>query len=521
MSLLVATVRQRFPRLRPAHEGPIRPVELFDASAEDIPAVCAALCSDFRFVSLLAEATDDGVDLLYLLRSRTQPGWLGLRARVPKDVNQVPTTATLLPAADWHEREVEDLFGVVFSGHPRLGDFVLHDQRWREQLMPMLPEAAIATQDARPPSPRLWSPKRVLQAAGAFTMPVGPVYSASAESALFLLETLGEDVRRALPRLFYKFRAIEKIVEGQAVENALLRVERASGTSAVAHAWAFVQAIERICGVEVSRETELLRSFFAELERYRHHTTAIREVCESTSTLVATSQASLIEEEVLRLSGSLAGHRYLFGAIVPGGCSICPDRDTLEGAVGKLRDIDARLRELGEQLRYSSSFLDRIEEVGTISPTLADAHGLVGPVARASNQQDDLRSSQPYGGYADLDFEVPVQAEGDGYARLRVLFEEAHQSRRLLEQLASARPQAPAIDLVLQSGGAIGWAETPRGAAACFVRLRDDGNIGRLHLRTASFANWHGFRLAAEEFAFQDFPIILATMDLSVAENDR
>jgi Ni,Fe-hydrogenase III large subunit len=171
-------------------------------------------------------------------------------------------------------------------------------------------------------------------------------------------------------------------------------------------------------------------------------------------------------------------------------------------------------------LRYSSGFLDRIEEVGIISLEAALSHGLVGPLARASGVPDDLRASQPYGPYGTLVFEIPTESEGDGYARLRVLFAEARQSLRLIEQLVET-PEAAKQPRAAAANAAIGWSEAPRGACIAYVRLHPNGTVARLHLTTPSFANWLGFYVASEAFAFQDFPIILATLDLSVAESDR
>ncbi len=70
-------------------------------------------------------------------------------------------------------------------------------------------------------------------------------------------------------------------------------------------------------------------------------------------------------------------------------------------------------------------------------------------------------------------------------------------------------------------GAALGWVEAPRGGAFHWVRLNEDGRVARYRIIPPSLANWHGFHLAVEKFAFQDFPIMLSTFDLSVAENDR
>jgi len=306
------------------------------------------------------------------------------------------------------------------------------------------------------------------------------------------------------------------------IEQVILLSERFSGTSAFAHSLAFCQAVESIAGVDTPPRAKALRITLAELERLRHHVAAITGICGSTALLVATSQAGILEEEALRMTGSFTGHRYLFGLNTPGGLS----RDFDNLACGKLADdvtaLTERLCELNNMLRYSSSFLDRIEEVGAIQREQAITYGLVGPIARASGLDWDLRRTLPYGGYEEVAFEVPTEIEGDGYARLRILFREAEQSSAIIGKIARALPDSEiAKPFQYAAGKALGWVEAPRGAAFHWVRIAEDGVVSRYRLTTPSFTNWHGFHLAAENFAFQDFPIIMATFGLSNAESDR
>ncbi len=477
----------------------------------------------YRFAGLIVEQEPEEWDLRYLFYSiHGPPGWARLRVRQPLELPTFPSISPQVHAADWHEREAEDLFGVTFEGHPQLGDFVLHDDLWQEAVAPMRRDfderAALAER-----KPDLdWRPRRIVQDPGAFAMPVGPVYSGVTESAQFLLETVGEDVIRAFPRLFYKYRAVEKIAEGRTVDGCLLLAERFAATTAFAHALAFCQAVETICRVKVPPRAQMLRVLVSELERFRHHAGVIQDICESTALSVAASQAAIIEEDLLRLSCDLTGHRYLFGLAIPGGLSRdLKDSDCID-AVQTAVEISGKLRELHESLRYSSSFLDRLEGVGIISAQDARDHGLVGPIARASALEGDLRKAQPYSGYQRFEFDAPLENEGDGFARLRVLMAEAAQSVRIMRQ-APARLEAGevSVPVSLQPGRALGWAEAPRGAAFHGVHLADGGIVQRYRAIVPSFVNWHGFHLAAENFAFQDFPIILATLGLSVAENDR
>jgi Ni,Fe-hydrogenase III large subunit/Ni,Fe-hydrogenase III component G len=478
---------------------------------------------DYGFAGLIVEEQRSEWELRYVFYCDRDAGWVHVLVHQALANVTFPSISARMHAADWHEREAEDLFGLVFEGHPRLGDFVLHDDRWQENLEPMRHGF-----DGHKPvvhrAPDLdWRPRRIVEEPGAFAMPIGPIYSGVTESVHFLLETVGEDVIRTIPRLFYKYRAIEKLAEGRSVEEALLLAERFAATTAFAHALAFCQAAESICGVEVPARAKVMRVLLAELERFRHHVGAIQEICESTALVVANNQAAMLEEELLRLSCAFTGHRYLFGLAVCGGLARAFEDTACRGVVEQARGILQRLDELETMLNVSSSFLDRLEEVGIISEQEARNHGLVGPVGRASGLARDLRKAQPYSGYDAFSFDVPCEQNGDGYARLRVLFAEARQSVRLMEQAATALPggpvQVPKVEI--RGGAALGWAEAPRGATFHWLRVDEDGSVARYRLVTPSFTNWHGLHLAAEEFAFQDFPIILASFDLSVAENDR
>jgi len=462
----------------------------------------------------------------------SQPlGWVQVLVTAPLTEKTFPSIVKFVHAADWHEREAEDMYGLVFEGHPRLGDFILHDDAWQEGVEPMRhkfdPQAAMRH---RKPDED-WRPHRIVQEPGAFVMPVGPKYSGVTESVHFLLETVGEDVIRSTPRLFYKWRAIEKLAEGKTAHEVLLLAERFAATTAFAHGLAFCQAVETICGVTPPPRAKILRVFLAELERLRQHAGAIQEICESTALAVANSHAGILEEDLLRISCELTGHRYLFGLLAFAGLLSDLPNDACARALEKSRKVLAQLDGLEKQLRVSSSFLDRLEEVGIVPQRTAMVYGLLGPIARASGVVRDLRRAQPYLGYENFQFDVPREEEGDGYARLRILFAEARQSVRIMEQAVAAlrggdasSPSSSATrapQLQLRAGAALGWVEAPRGGAFHWVRLDDKGKIARYRIIPPSFANWHGFHLSVEKFAFQDFPIMLSTFDLSVAENDR
>ncbi len=521
---------------------------------EFLPEICAWLFSGlgYSFAFMIVEENAPDWSVRYIFYTSRDAGQVHVEVKFPLSRKRIPSISLQVHAADWQEREIEDLFGLFFEGHPRLGNFVLHE-KWPKGLHPMLdsfdaeqsyPEKKESYQwennqlethqsennqaenhqwENYQSESHKWVPKRILKASGAFLMPIGPVFSDHAESAHFLLETVGEDVVRTIPRFFYKYRGVEKIAQGRTVEDVILLAERFSGTSAFAHSLAFCGAVEKITETDTPARAKSLRVFFAELERIRHHTSAIAGICSSTALSVAASQASIIEEELLRLCCELTGHRYLFGLNAPGGLYHGISDDGAFDVSETLWGFLDRFKELHELLRFTSSFLDRLEEVGIVSKQNAVSYGLVGPVARASGVSTDLRTAQPYAGYnIDLKFNVAREKEGDGYARLRLLFSEIEQSINLIRQVSVSLPPGKIREKIkIMAGSDVGWAEAPVGAAFHSVRLNKEGRVARYHIMPPSFVNWHGFHLAAENFAFQDFPIIMATFGLSNAESDR
>ncbi len=490
---------------------------------EQTPLVCDWLFhqGEYHFAGLIVSERDVW-ELCYLFATSNDVRYIKIITTSALQDPNFQSVSVFVHAADWHEREAEDLYGINFKGHPRLGDFILHDDIWHEGVNPMVTtfdkEAALKNL-----KPKLnWQPRKVVDIEGAFIMPIGPIFSGEAESLNIQLETIGEEIIRAFPRLFFKYRGVEKIAVGMHVKDAILLAERNAGTSAFSHALAYSLAIESSNDIKVPERAQRLRIFFAEMERIRSHINNIEAICNSTGLVVAASQVAILEEEMLRLSCELSGHRYFFGLCVIGGLSRDCDEESYQKAMEKIQNIIKRLDEIRSLLNNTSSFLDRLEEVGVISKSEAKTHALVGPMARGSDYCNDLRKFQPYLDYDKLDFESSCEVEGDGYARLRVLFREVESSFKIMQQVISKMPKGKVFKKgEIKASISLAGVETPRGATWHWIEVDENERISKYHLLTPSFANWHGFHLAIEKFAFQDLPIIMATLGQSVAENDR
>ncbi|MGH8155987.1 MAG: hypothetical protein ACREP0_12290, partial [Rhodanobacteraceae bacterium] len=309
---------------------------------------------------------------------------------------------------------------------------------------------------------------------------------------------------------------------GEAPERGVLLAERFTGSSAFAHAGAFCRALESIAHCVVPPRARSLRAVFAELERIRYHAATIAELAGATSLAVGKSMSQELEERLLRLTGEVCGHRYLFGLCVPGGLAWNPSDTALATLRAGVTDAATEFAALERRFVRTSSYLDRIEEMGTLRPEVADLYGVVGPMARASGRRIDLRCSLPYDTYAEHPPEVPCEIEGDGYARLRVYFAEIRASTALIEALLAALPEGPvAVACATTPGAALSWAEAPAGGAFHWLGIDDAGRIRRWRIAPPGFRNWHAFHRALEGAAFQDFHIVMASFGLSVAESDR
>ncbi len=493
---------------------------IFYSSKQICSKLCSILFEKYKciFYGIILDRLEDNNWSLFYVFLKKGKRFLVVSSILENEKNFI-SISPFIHAADWHEREIEDLFGLIFEGHPRLGNFVLHDDVWPEGIAPMrnrdFPEVTFDYwQDI--------SPERLVEAPGAFIMPIGPIFSGEHEAVHFQIETIGEEIIRCHPRLFYKYRAIEKKAEGQELEKGLFLSERISGKCAFSHALGFCLAVEEICDVQIPPRAKVLRVFLSEVERIRHHIGVLEGICSSTGLWIAASQLGILEEKMLRLCCELTGHRYLFGMALCGGISRDIGDEILKKTVEQIGEIISNLEEIESLLISTSSFLDRIEEVGVVTEDQVLHYGMVGPVARASGLVNDIRVVVPYLLYSGLSFGIPTEIEGDGYARFRVFCLEIKQSFNILRQVLEFVPAGKVRnEVVYREGWGLGIVEAPGGGALHWVRLEKGGRIGRYRVIPPSFMNWHGFHNAVEGFAFQDFPIILATFGLEVAESDR
>jgi len=433
-----------------------------------------------------------------------------------------PSIAAKHPAANWFEREVMDLYGLVPDGHPNPTRVALHDD-W--------PDGAWALRkdfpgDASVPRvPGDHHPFRPVTGEGVFQVPVGPVHAGIIEPGHFRFGVAGEPVLYLQLRLFYVHKGIEKRFERLPWRHGLFLAESISGDTTVGHALAYAHAIERLADLQVPPRGQALRVVLLELERIYNHTADIGALATDVAFTVPASRAQALREGLVRMQDLVFGTRLLRGTVAVGGVNrdLPPDgRDVL---VKYLRAFEREFDGLIALLVDAGTFTDRVDGTGILTRQAAQDLGIVGVAARASGVDADLRRDHPHDGYERLEFKVPVEDGGDVRARLMVRAREVVQSLRMLRQVLRALPDTPWTatlpERLPSSGAALGWVEAWRGPCTHWIATDELGELARVKVTDPSFLNWQGLVHAVPGNIVPDFPVINKSFNLSYSGNDR
>lgn len=459
--------------------------------------------------------SDGKLEACYLMDGEAKSPFTVWRCQAGE--GSLPSLAEKVPALSWHEREMTDLLGVHFKGHPKPHPLVLHAGATtvKPPLSPDYPvRQALEFTREHTAIPDIEGPD-------VQELPFGPIRADVLESAQFLFFYLGEHILRYQPRLFFKHRGMEKRFEGVTTDLGVVIAERVSGVGSVAHALAYCQAVEAACGCKVPTRARLLRVILAELERLYNHLHYFGHLADTTTLKVGNAQGKLLEERLKQVNARLTGSRFLRNLLVPGGLrrDIHPD----EALMKELIDIQRESAVYFAELEKTTSYLDRLITTGHLSKEVAETQGATGPVERASGVGYDLRTRHPYAAYDGLNLRVAMHSDGDAHARALVRAQEVEASFQVLDRAIATLPRTEfrvKCDPTPYAQG-LGWSESPRGATFYAVHLDKDGNLGRVKIKSPSFSNWRVFQYTVSDSNMMDYAINEASFGLTIAGCDR
>ena len=506
----------------------MRHCDIIRLSPAELPAATDSLLTDLgdtpsahgrMQMAYACGCADGSMDVVYVLSQGAKQPYKVWRVR-PSD-HTLPSLAEKLPLLGWYEREMMDLYGLRFDGHPEPNPLALHEGMPR-QPAPLahgfdIHAAALDFTPQPPIVPLVLGPD--IQ-----RLPFGPVRADIVESAQFLFFYIGEGILHYHPRLFYKHRAMEARFQTQTLRAGAVLAERVSGIDSVAHALAYAQAVEGAMGWRAPARARYLRVILAELERLYNHLHYLGHLSKTTTLKVGEAEGHLLEERVKQINGRLSGSRFLRGLITPGGMRRDLDISGLDKALDAISDdIDSYL----QRLENTRSHLDRLMTTGVLLRQVAFDQGATGPVERASDLDRDLRRDHPYANYGKVRFSVPVQQVGDAHARSLVHMAEIRESLAIIRQTIGRVKPGPVLrcDVMEEpdsQGEGLGWVEGTRGGLLYAVHLDESRTrLQRVKIKDPSFSNWRVFPFTVEDSNMMDYAINEASFGLSVAGADR
>jgi NADH-quinone oxidoreductase subunit C/D len=476
-----------------------------------------------------------------------------------------PSVCGLWENANWYEREVFDMFGVRFDGHPDLRRILMpeswlghplrkdHFSRATEQGPFEMPAEMLAAELAA---------MQGLPAAGGMmdaadddpeTMIInlGPNHPSLHGVLRLVVKLRGEEILDVLPEIGFHHRGAEKIGERQSWHSYIPYTDRIDYVAGVMNNLPYVLAVERLAGIAVPDRAARIRVMLAEFFRIISHLVFFGTMVQDVGQLSPVFYVFTDRERALEIIEAICGFRMHPAWFRIGGVAA----DLPAGWDGRVREFLAylpkRLDEYEKMVMRNRIFKARTIGVGEFGKAEAVEWGVTGPGLRACGVGLDYRKAKPYSGYDTLDFDVPVAERGDCYNRVRLRLDEIRESLKIIRQCVDDMPAGAVkavhplampmprervlhdIDTLIPHFLNASWgAVIPAGEAAVTVEaakglntyyLVSDGGTGpyRVRIRTPSFAHLQIVPAISRGTFLADLIAIIGSIDFVMADVDR
>jgi Ni,Fe-hydrogenase III large subunit len=442
----------------------------------------------------------EGKVLVTAVLANDREGTVGIVATEAQGA--LPSLAEEFPAIQLFERELQETHGVVSTGHP-----------WAKPVRraPGLPG----------PSPDV--PFFRMEGEAVHEVAVGPVHAGIIEPGHFRFQCHGEHVFHLEIALGFQHRGVEPLLEGGPTRRTATLVESIAGDTAVGHATASARAQEALAGVTVPARACALRAVALELERLANHVGDLGALAGDVAFLPTASYCGALRAEFLNALAELCGNRFGHGLVIPGGVRFDLPDDAAARLAARVQDAWERVEAAGGLFFRSPSVRDRTEGTGVLGREAAASLGLVGPCARASGLNVDIRRTHPYPPYDTHRIPTEVGESGDVHARAAIRLEESRHSAAFVVALLSTLPPGPvtvAVGPLAPGKLAVSLVEGWRGEICHAVTTGPDGRFARYKVVDPSFHDWMGLQLAMRGGQISDFPLCNKSFNLSYCGYD-
>lgn len=359
---------------------------------------------------------------------------------------------------------------------------------------------------------------------GTIKVPIGPQHPALKEPEGFVVWLEGEKIKDFGMRLGYNHRGIEKAAELRTYIQNIYLFERVCGICSQSHSTAFIQAVEDIAKFEVPKRALYIRAIVGELERVHSHLlwlgVAGHEI--GFDTLLMYSWRD--REVVMDLLAKISGNRVHYGMNTFGGVRRDISKEMGQEILKAVDILEERTKYYIKIATEETTVIKRLSGVGYISKEDVIKLGTVGPTARASGIEVDVRKSDPYAVYGELDFVVPTATSCDVYGRAVVRLLELMETYKMLRQLVNNMPDGDIVKRFprrVPTGEATSRYEAPRGEDVHYVKANGTDMPERVRLRAPTLANLMSVRKMMENDNLADVPITIAAIDPCFSCTDR
>ena len=503
--------------------------------------------------------------VVYHLLSYERNADVRIKVALEGEHPSIPSIVDIWPSANWYEREVWDMFGITFDGHPHLRRILMpptwkghplrkeHPARATEIGPFILPEEKQdREQEALRFKPEDWGLQRRGEDTDFLFLNLGPHHPGTHGILRLVLQLREEEIVDIVPDIGFHHRGAEKMGERQSWHTYIPYTDRVDYLSGVLNNLPYVMAVEKLAGIEVPERAKVIRVMLCELFRIINHLVWYGTFAQDVGALSPVFYMFTDREVAFGIVEAITGGRMHPSWFRIGGVA----QDLPKGWDGMfhefLKRMPKRLVEYDKLVLENRIFKARTQGIGTFTLDEAIEWGVTGPNLRACGFKWDWRKSRPYSGYDQFDFEIPTATQGDCYARAQVRVQEMRQSLRIIQQCVDNMPDGPYkslhplatppikepntmhhIETLIHHFLGVSWGPViPPGEAACGIEsskgnctyyLVSDGNTVsyRTRIRTPSFPHMQTVPSLARGFMISDLMAILGSIDFVLADIDR
>ena len=497
-----------------------------------------------------------------------------IKARVTEDHPEIASISGIWKGANFLEREVYDLMGIRFTGHPDLRrilmpddfdegyplrkDFPAEGKGWRSRFdfLPRLDEPIGEWSESEVPDDQRHQfmaddhpgdTKRTTE----MLLNMGPQHPSTHGVLRVVLELDGERVSKATPDLGYLHRGVEKLAEGLTYMQMVPHTDRLDYVCAMTNNYAYVRAVEKLIDMTVPERAEYVRTIVAEMQRIIGHLFWLGTQALDIGAMTVFFWTFREREILLDMFEKLCGARLTLNYYRIGGVDADLTPEIITALRGFLKTFPEHIREYDTLLQKNRIWVARTKGVALLSAEDAINFGCTGPVLRGSGVSYDIRKLEPYGVYDRVDWEVPLGKDGDTYDRYWIRMEEMWQSARIIEQCLNQMPEGPIMAVDAQAipppkpevmrdmqslihhfiiftqgfkppkGETYCATEVPKGELGFFIISDGSSRPYRLKIRSPSFIHMGAFDHMARGYLISDIITIFGTYDIVMGECDR